>query len=73
MIEKNRGHILILKDKSGIEDLVSLLRESCGGDEGEEQIKERFNLSALQAKYIMNTTLRDLASAYEDTLNEQII
>lgn len=67
---EDRAHILegLIIASDNIDEVIAIIRASANADEAREKLKERFKLSEIQAKAIVEMRLRQLTGLEQDKL-----
>ncbi|RKS53219.1 DNA gyrase subunit A [Gillisia mitskevichiae] len=70
---EERAHILegLIIASDNIDEVIALIRSSSNGDEARSKLIERFSLSELQAKAIVEMRLRQLTGLEQDKLRSE--
>tara|TARA_R100001369_G_scaffold20091_1_gene36796 strand:+ start:299401 stop:301932 length:2532 start_codon:yes stop_codon:yes gene_type:complete len=70
---EERAHILegLIIASDNIDEVIALIRASSNGDEARSKLIERFNLSEVQAKAIVEMRLRQLTGLEQDKLRSE--
>jgi DNA gyrase subunit A len=70
---EERAHILegLIIASDNIDEVIALIRSSSNGDEAKSKLVERFSLSELQAKAIVEMRLRQLTGLEQDKLRSE--
>ncbi|NJB70415.1 DNA gyrase subunit A [Saonia flava] len=70
---EDRAHILegLIIASDNIDEVISIIRASSNADEARENLQERFKLSEIQAKAIVEMRLRQLTGLEQDKLRSE--
>lgn len=70
---EERAHILegLIIASDNIDEVIALIRSSANADEAREKLMERFSLSEIQAKAIVEMRLRQLTGLEQDKLRSE--
>ncbi|WP_297694029.1 DNA gyrase subunit A, partial [uncultured Eudoraea sp.] len=70
---EDRAHILegLIIASDNIDEVIAIIRASCNPDEARESLMERFKLSEIQSKAIVEMRLRQLTGLEQDKLRSE--